>query len=294
MAKNPSKPRGLGRGLSALMADIEPTPQNIQESVPSDNIVPIEHVAPNPDQPRRSFDQDDLQDLANSIKEKGIIQPLIVREISGEKVKFQIVAGERRWRAAQMANLHQIPVIIRDFDDLEVLEIAIIENIQRSDLNPVDEALGYQQLMEKFNHTQEKLAQSLSKSRSYIANSMRLLKLPSEVLAFLENGKISTGHARALITADDPVTLAKQIIANDLSVRETERLLKTPKKPSQQKLAKASEKDADTVALESELSAALKMKVKIDHNSSTNGGKVTLSYKSLEQLDDFLQAIGGL
>lgn len=294
MAKKPSKPRGLGRGLSALMADIEPTPQNIQDQTPSENIVPIELVAPNPDQPRRSFDQDDLQDLANSIEEKGIIQPLIVREVSSSTAKYQIVAGERRWRAAQIANLHQIPVIVREFDDLEVLEIAIIENIQRADLNPVDEALGYQQLMEKFDHTQDKLAKSLSKSRSYIANSIRLLKLPPEVLGFLEKGQISIGHARALITSDDPVTLAKQIIANDLSVREIERLMKAPKTKAVSKSTKTIEKDADTKALELELSAALKMNVKIDHNNSTNGGKVTLSYKSLEQLDDFLQAIGGL
>ncbi len=294
MAKQPSKTRGLGRGLSALMADVEPVESVPTNQAVSENVIPIELVAPNPDQPRKSFDPDDLDDLASSIREKGVIQPLIVRKKKTGNADYQIVAGERRWRAAQKANLHQIPVIVKEFDDIEVLEVAIIENIQRSDLNPVDEALGYQQLMEKFGHTQDKLAQSLSKSRSYIANSMRLLKLPSEVLTLLEGGKLSTGHARALITADDPVGIAKQIVAKDLSVRDTEKLVKRPAAKTAKTPAPRAEKDADTKALEHELSAALKMKVSIDHNEKAQKGTVTLRYNSLEQLDDFLQAIGAL
>lgn len=295
MTNSSKKNRGLGRGLSALMADIETPDSAPQDSTASDVLVPIENVHPNPDQPRRTFDSDDLEQLALSITEKGIIQPLIVRELEGQIGQYQIVAGERRWRAAQRAKLHQVPVIVRQFTNVEVLEVAIIENIQRSDLNPVDEAMGYKQLMEKFGHTQEKLAESLSKSRSHIANSLRLLKLPEGVLTFLEEGKISAGHARALITADEPTALAKRIVAGDLSVREAEKLAKSKGKASAKQSTQPNvEKDADTLAIERELSATLKMNVKIDHNANSNGGKITLSYKSLEQLDDFLQAMGSL
>jgi ParB family chromosome partitioning protein len=287
MSEKKNKQRGLGRGLSALMADVSDTSQR-GEAAPRrpDMMIPIERITPNPDQPRRRFDKEALNDLASSIREKGIIQPLIVRK-KGEG--FEIVAGERRWRAAQMAKLHEVPALIRDFNDTEVLEIAIIENIQRADLTPVEEAAGYSQLMEKFGHTQEKLAEVLGKSRSHIANSVRLLQLPPEVRAFLSEGKLSAGHARALITADDPITLAKMVINKDLSVRETEKLAKAAmenifagdKKPKSKKDAK----DADTKALEADLSANLKMKVAIDHKPGSQSGILTIQYADLDQLD---------
>ena len=228
MAKKGEK-RGLGRGLSALMADVslnEPTATAAPAA--ADSMVPVEHLIPNPDQPRRRFAPEALEELAASIREKGVIQPLIVRPIDSDKGKYEIVAGERRWRASQMAQLHDVPVIIREFDDTEVLEIAIIENIQRADLNPVEEALGYRQLMDRFGHTQEKLAEALSKSRSHIANLMRLLQLPEVVQDHLREGRLSAGHARALITSDDPAALAAEVIAKGLSVRDTEKLTKKP------------------------------------------------------------------
>lgn len=205
--------RGLGRGLSALMSDVAEVPETSEGAVKAaDKTVPIERIEPNPDQPRRDFDEDALRDLAASISEKGIIQPLIVRPSPRAENGFEIVAGERRWRAAQLAKLHQVPVIIREFDDTEVLEVAIIENVQRADLNPVEEAAGYSQLMERFGHTQEKLAQALGKSRSHIANLVRLLSLPDDVQRLLRDGKLSSGHARALITADNPSELAQQVV----------------------------------------------------------------------------------
>ncbi|MCM2561970.1 ParB/RepB/Spo0J family partition protein [Lutimaribacter sp. EGI FJ00015] len=287
-----TKSRGLGRGLSALMADVTPEDDTgTAGSRRADMVVPIERVHPNPDQPRRSFTPEQLEELAGSIKKKGVIQPLIVRPRPGDEGAFEIVAGERRWRAAQMAQLHEIPVIVREYDDTEVLEVAIIENIQRADLNPVEEAAGYRQLMEKFGHTQEKLSDVLGKSRSYIANLVRLLSLPDEVQGYLRDGSLSTGHARALITSDDAVALARDVIKKGLSVRQTEKLAKSGvgghakgrgKTPS----ARTSEKDADTKALEGDLSASLGMKVEINHDSGQESGRITVSYDTLEQLDD--------
>ncbi|WP_323781597.1 ParB/RepB/Spo0J family partition protein [Thalassovita sp.] len=294
------KSRGLGRGLSALMADVNPTPAPAEAGEGSrrpDMMVPIEKVQPNPDQPRRSFTQDQLEELAASIKEKGIIQPLIVREKKGTPGSFEIVAGERRWRAAQMAMQHTVPVIVRDFDDTEVLEVAIIENIQRADLNPVEEAVGYKQLMEKFGHTQEKLSDVLGKSRSYIANLVRLLQLPEEVQEFLREGKLTAGHARALITSDDPLTLAKKVIHSGLSVRETEKLAKKPvnnifnETGKSEKAPKPVDKDADTRALEDDLSAALGMKVTIDHETGKESGKLLVSYNDFDQLDELCRKL---
>ncbi|MEP5154636.1 ParB/RepB/Spo0J family partition protein [Planktotalea sp.] len=293
---NNKKNRGLGRGLSALMADVgpEPTPSATTPARP-DLIVPIERVFPNPDQPRRSFTPDQLEDLAASIKAKGIIQPIIVRARPSNKDEYEIVAGERRWRAAQMAQLHDIPVLLREFSDTEVLEVAIIENIQRADLNPVEEAMGYRQLMDKFGHTQEKLAEELGKSRSYLANLMRLLQLPSDVQELLVEGKISAGHARALITSDDPSALAKQVVAQGLSVRATEAL--TKKKPDTGVSAGAkprsgsTEKDADTKALEGDLSAAIGMQVQIAHKPGGESGQISIKYASLDQLDEICRIL---
>lgn len=293
MTNKKPQPRGLGRGLSALMADVsaDATAQTPVAPRRPDLMVPVEKVRPNPNQPRRAFDPSMLEDLARSIAEKGIIQPLIVRPLSGAVEEYEIVAGERRWRAAQMAKLHHIPVLVRDFDDTEVLEVAIIENIQRTDLNAVEEASGYQQLMQKFGHTQEKLAEALGKSRSHIANSMRLLALPEEVLLYVRQGELSAGHARALITVEDPAALARQVIQRSLSVRETEKLAKSGvgnifsesgrrSKPSNEPL-----KDADTKALEEDLSANLTMKVRIDHIPGRENGQITIHYASLDQLD---------
>jgi len=285
------KPRGLGRGLSALMADVSPDAEGRASTEPRrpEMRLPIEKLRANPDQPRRTFLAAQLDELAASVKEKGIIQPLIVRPLSGGE--YEIVAGERRWRAAQMAQLHEIPVIVREFDDTEVLEVAIIENIQRADLNAVEEAAGYRQLMDKFGHTQEKMAEALGKSRSHIANLLRLLSLPANVQTMIVDGKLSAGHARALIPADNPSELAQMIVRDGLSVRATEALVKKQQQGDMPKSAPKSRnldagKDADTRALEKDLSAILAMKVSINHKSGTESGQVVLTYENLDQLDD--------
>lgn len=293
------KQRGLGRGLSALMADVTED-RGAGTDGPGrspDRVIAIESIHPNPDQPRRSFDEAQLQDLAASIAAKGIIQPLIVRVSPRDSDAFEIVAGERRWRAAQIARLHEIPVILREYDDTEVLEIAIIENIQRADLNPVEEAAGFHQLMQKFGHTQEKLANVLGKSRSHIANSVRLLALPDSVQTHLRDGRLSAGHARALITSDNPEALAARVIKKNLSVRETEKLAKNahsgsaPERTSTRP-GKPPSKDADTQALESDLSATLGMKVSLNHVPGQEAGQVTIHYTSLDQLDQLCQLLG--
>lgn len=296
MSNNRDRKRGLGRGLSALMADVNET-ETVAQKGPSaaDQLIPIEQISPNPDQPRKQFVQDDLDDLAASIKEKGVLQPLIVRQ-TGEQ-KFEIVAGERRWRAAQMAQLHALPVIVREFSDIEVLEVAIIENIQRADLNAAEEAVGYRQLMDKFGHTQEKMAEALGKSRSHIANLLRLLNLPEPVLALLRNGQLSSGHARALIPAQDPEKLAQQVIKGGLSVRATETLVKNEQSGSTDKKQSAgtlsSEKDADTKALEGDLAANLGMKVSLSHKPGQENGQLSIQYKSLDELDELCRLLGG-
>ncbi|MDF1854957.1 ParB/RepB/Spo0J family partition protein [Pseudooceanicola sp.] len=289
------KTRGLGRGLSALMADVG-TDNGATAPRRADSHVPIEDIAPNPDQPRRSFTQDQLEELAASIRERGIIQPLIVRAKQNGAAKYEIVAGERRWRAAQMAKLHEVPVVIRDFDDTEVLEVAIIENIQRADLNPIEEAAGYRALMDRFGHTQERVSEALGKSRSHIANLLRLLHLPEEVQTFLREGRLSMGHARALITSADPVALANRVIKQGLSVRETERLAKAGDAESDTKPAKKaapSGKDADTKALENDLSAATGMKVSVDHKPGGESGQVTIRYADFEGLDAICRLLNG-
>ncbi len=288
MAKKTER-KSLGRGLSALLADVNLDDDGISNETggkPSTNVeVPIEKIRANPDQPRRTFVEKDLEDLTASIAEKGVIQPLIVRPDPGNPGDYQIVAGERRWRAAQRAKLHEIPVLVRDLSDTEVLELAIIENIQRADLNAVEEAMGYRQLMDRFGHTQEKLAEALGKSRSHIANLLRLLNLPAEVLEYLRDGRISAGHARALVPADDPVSLAREIISRELSVRQTEALAKSKKPAPAPKRRLKPTKDADTRAIESDLTAHLGVKVSIDHKPGGESGEIRLKYSDLEQLD---------
>ncbi len=294
MVTNKGK-RGLGRGLSALMADIEPTDEARGAPVQGGQrigtlSVAITKVHANPNQPRKTFVEADLQDLARSISEKGIIQPLIVRPDAEQQGVYQIVAGERRWRAAQLAQVDEVPVLVRDLNDQEVLEIAIIENVQRADLNPVDEASGYQQLMDGFGHTQEKLSQALGKSRSHIANTLRLLSLPAPVLDFLRDGKLSPGHARALITTENPVALAREAVAKGLSVRQVEALAR--RGPKESRTAKAApEKDSDTKSIEADLSANLNMKVQIDHKAGTSGGRLSISYKSFDELDELCRIL---
>ena len=285
--------RGLGRGLSALMADVNLAgPEQFNAGRRAEQVLPIDKLEPNPQQPRLDFKQEELESLADSIRQKGVIQPLIVRRKPGRDV-YEIVAGERRWRAAQLAQLHEVPVVIRDLDDSEVLEIAIIENIQRSDLSAIEEALGFRQLMTRFGHTQEKLAEALSKSRSHVANLLRLLTLPADVQDMVRDGSLSAGHARALIGSPKATEMAAQIVAKGLSVRETEKLVKAQSAPKtgDRKPSAASDKDADTRALEADLSANLRMQVKIDHGQGGQAGHLTIRYENLEDLDMLCQML---
>ena len=294
MVERKSKSRGLGRGLSSLMGDLKNEPLTGNENSESQTIeklVPVEKIYPNPNQPRKSFQEEKLIELANSIKTKGIVQPLIVRKKKGIKESFEIVAGERRWRAAQRAQIHELPVIIKEFTDIEVLEIAIIENVQRADLNPIEEALGYKNLMENFDHTQDGLSKEIGKSRSHIANLLRLLNLPSSVQELLISGQLTAGHARALVTCDKPLAIAQQIISLGLSVRDAERLVKNVSEKKVSKTAKTKEKPADTVLLEADLSAALKMKVSINHEEGKEKGLISITYKSLDELDRISEVI---
>ena len=294
MAERKSKSRGLGRGLSSLMGDLNNEPLTSNENSESqtiEKIVPVEKIYPNPNQPRKSFQEEKLIELANSIKTKGIVQPLIVRKKKGTKESFEIVAGERRWRAAQRAQIHELPVIIKEFTDIEVLEIAIIENVQRADLNPIEEALGYKNLMENFDHTQDGLSKEIGKSRSHIANLLRLLNLPSAVQELLISGQLTAGHARALVTCDNPLAIAKQIISLGLSVRDAERLAKNLSEKKVSNKTQTKEKPADTVVLEADLSAALKMKVSINHEEGKEKGFISITYKSLDELDRISEVI---
>ena len=293
MANKGGDKRGLGRGLSALMGDVasvEGLSANPTRS--AERQIPIEDIAPNPDQPRRRFGAEALNDLAASIRTKGIIQPLILRPKTAGSARYQIVAGERRWRAAQIAKLHEVPAVIRNFSDEEAMEVAIIENIQRDDLNAVEEAEGFRRLMRVHGRTQEELATALSKSRSHIANMLRLLSLPEEVLDHLAEGRISAGHARALITSDDPVGLAAIVIAKGLSVRETERLGKAPK--AKRPAPRPRAKDADTQQIEDEISASIGVRVSIDADASGQTGRLTIQFKSLEELDDLCRRLSNV
>lgn len=293
----PSK-MGLGRGLSSLMSTREaaydevPTTAAKTEPKPAGKELPIEFLVANAYQPRTYFDEAKAQELVDSVKTKGIIQPLLVRPKGKEK--FEIVAGERRWRAAQAAGLHQVPVVIKELTDEEALEIAIIENIQRHDLNPIEEALGYKRLMDEFSHTQNALGKAVGKSRSHIANMLRLLSLPETVQNLMQDGALSMGHARALITADDPATLAKLVVKDGLSVRQTEQMAKSHKengKPAKSaKPAKPFAKDPDLAAFEDELSVAIGLKVELDTQDGESG-VLKIHYKSLEQLDDICAKI---
>ncbi len=278
--------RGLGRGLSALIGEEAAVGRNDTGGRGS-RTVPVTFLRPNRFQPRKAFSPDELDDLANSIREKGVLQPILVRPIKGEADAFEIVAGERRWRAAQLAKLHDVPIIIRELSDGESLEFAIIENVQRADLNAVEEGAAYHELMEHFGYTQDRVAQEVGKSRSHVANTLRLLKLPESVLAMIRAGTLTAGHARTLIGLADPEARAREIVDSALNVREAEQR----SKPNG-KAAKSVEKDADTKALESNLSNMLGLKVQILDKGEA-GGEMRIAYRTLEQLDDLCRRLNG-
>jgi len=285
------KPTRLGRGLAALIGDMATVEGARVTESGGIKRLPVDFIIANRSNPRRSFNDEQLEELTNSIREKGVMQPLLVRPSNDPNI-FELIAGERRWRASQRAGLHDVPVIIRDVDDKEALELAIIENVQRADLNPLEEAMGYGQLIEQFEYTQQDLAQVIGKSRSHVANTLRLLRLPEDVREMVASGTLTAGHARTLITAEDPATLARQIVSGGLSVREAEALsqqrdIAGTKKPS----ASASERDADTVALERRLSDALGLSVSLAHGD--RGGKLEIRYKTLEQLDGICLRLTG-
>jgi ParB family chromosome partitioning protein len=296
--------RGLGRGLSALLGEAAAAPEDgaapgaaAAAGGPPAQETPIELLRRNPDQPRRQFSEEELEELAASIREKGVLQPILVRPAPGAPGEFQIVAGERRWRAAQRAGLHAVPVLVRDFDDLDVLEIGIVENVQRTDLNALEEAQGYKALMDRFGRTQDAVAQVVGKSRSHVANSLRLLNLPEVVREHLAAGRLSAGHARAIANAPDPAALARTIIERDLSVRQAETLARQAQarpEPSGAKTRSGGSrrgKDPDTVALENDLSEALGLSVEIADDGGR--GVLHIRYESLEQLDDVCQRLTG-
>lgn len=290
--------RALGRGLSELMANAalseefsSPDPNKAD----SKKQISIELIRPNKNQPRKVFSKKPLEELAASIASKGILQPILVRPDPKVPDLYEIVAGERRWRAAQLAQVHEVPVVIGEFTDLEVLEVAIIENIQRSDLNPVEEALGFKQLQEKFLQSQEQLSQALGKSRSYITNALRLLTLPSLVLDWVQEGSLSVGHARAIITTENPSSIARRIVNQGLSVRETEAIVRgvSKKKSVRLDLKKTNNnrKLADTIELEKQLSLNTGHKVTINHKALSGVGVVNISYDSLLELDKICEIL---
>ena len=281
------RPAGLGRGLSSLFGEVAQEAPVTGGAGGSVQMLPVASIEPNPDQPRRHFEEAPLAELAASIASRGLIQPIIVRPIGD---RYQIVAGERRWRAAQRAQLHEVPVIVREFDDTETLEVAIIENIQRQDLNAIEEAEAYKRLIEEFGHSHEALGKIVHKSRSHVANLLRLLDLPGKVREMVASGKLSMGHARALIPAADPEALALDVVSRGLSVRDTEKLVRGGRKP---RLGPIEYKgaSADIQALERQLGDMLGLKVRISHKPS--GGTVQLDYSSLDQLDMICQRLSG-
>ncbi len=288
-----AKRTNLGRGLAALFGEEEQDYASL-DKVRSTKTVPIEHLRPGRFQPRHHFDEAAVNALAESIKAQGILQPILVRRLADRPNEFEIVAGERRWRAAQVAKLHEVPVLIRDLSDAESLELALVENVQRQDLTPLEEAEGYKRLIDEFQHTQEDLARTLGKSRSHIANTLRLLSLPEGVKLLLDEGKLTAGHARTLIGCDAAEELAQKIISRGLNVRQAEKLVQSAKAPpAGAKAAKLGDsdkgKDTDTLALERDLTALLGLKVSI--NFQGNGGSLTIHYRTLEQLDDVLHRL---
>ena len=298
-AESVGRRANLGRGLSSLLGDGGSADR--PASVAGTRLVPIGQIQPNPDQPRRYFNTDALAELSASIAAKGILQPILVRPDPAAEGDFQIIAGERRWRAAQQAGVHDVPVVVRQFDDTAVLEIALIENIQRADLDAIEEAAGYQRLIQDFGRSQDEIAKAVGKSRSHIANLMRLLTLPPAVQAMVIDGRLSAGHARALINASDPVALAERVMSGGLNVRQTEALVRDAGAGkvdgpgagagTAAKIA-AAVKDADTRALEAAVAARLGLATEISYGADTGRGVISFKFQSLEELDALLDKLG--
>src|SRR5256886_13085340 len=282
----------LGRGLASLIGDVGGEAAHVDRPR-NQRKVPIEFLKPNPRNPRRGFADTELNELSDSIKQHGVIQPIVVRPVKGAQDRYEIIAGERRWRAAQLASLHEVPIVPIDVSDSDALEIMIIENVQREDLNAMEEAQGYHALAEEFKRSQEDIAKEVGKSRSHVANMMRLTKLPAEVQAFISNGQLSAGHARALIGVPDPLATAKRIVEEGLDGRQTQALAHEEgvpeRKPQKARAAGGKTKDPDTIALEKRVSDALGLAVTVNHRDP--GGTVQISYRNLEQLDEVMRRL---
>ena len=290
MNQDPSRKR-LGRGLAALIGEMDKPVEQARPAIGADGKLAIDLIDANPRNPRRAFAEEELTDLAQSIREHGIVQPVVVRP-SPKAGRYEIIAGERRWRAAQRAGLTEVPIIIREVSDRVALELAIVENVQRADLNPIEEAAGYQQLIDEHSYTQSDLGQVIGKSRSHVANTLRLLKLPDSIRDMLVDGSLSAGHARTLVTAQDPAGLARRIVEEGLSVRQAEALAQEPARApgGGARPSTPAQKDADTLALEKTLSDATGLKVTISHGPK--GGEIRIGYRTLEQLDDLCRRLG--
>jgi ParB family chromosome partitioning protein len=281
----------LGRGLASLIGDVGGEAVHAERPARTPRKVPIEFLKANPRNPRRTFSEDELGELSASIKQHGVIQPIVVRPLRGAQDRYEIIAGERRWRASQRAGLHEVPIVTVDVSDSDALEIAIIENVQRADLNAMEEAQGYHALAAEFKRSQEDIAKIVGKSRSHVANMMRLTQLPADVQAYVADGRLSAGHARALIGVPDPSATAKRVVEQGLSVREVEALAHEEGVPQRkpQKTRSGSAKDADTLALEKRVSDVLGLKVSVDHRDP--GGVVHIKYRDLDQLDEILRRL---
>jgi ParB family transcriptional regulator, chromosome partitioning protein len=290
MAADEARSR-LGRGLASLIGDVGGEAAHV-ERPRAQRKVPIEFLKANPRNPRRTFSDAELGELADSIKQRGVIQPIVVRPVKGAQDRYEIIAGERRWRASQIAGLHEVPIVPVEVSDADALEIMIIENVQREDLNAMEEAQGYHALADEFKRSQEEIAKIVGKSRSHVANMMRLTKLPAEVQAYIAKGDISAGHARALIGVPDPLAAAKRIVEEGLNVRQTEALAHdegVPARKAQKARGAAKQKDPDTIALEKRVSDALGLTVSVNHRDP--GGTVQISYRNLEQLDEVMRRL---
>jgi len=283
MNPQPDRPRGLGRGLSALIGDEVAAVKGEPVAKKDLRSLPVAFLQPGKFQPRMSFDEQPLQELAASIKEKGVLSPILVRPVGPDR--YEIVAGERRWRAAQLAKLHDVPVVVRELPDDQALELAIIENVQRADLNAVEEGAAYEELITKFNRTQEDVAREVGKSRSHVANTIRLLKLPDQVKAWIREGKLTAGHARTLLSETDPVARARELIEGAMTVRQAEQRSKPAKKPGGKPA-----QDPNIADLEASISNRLGLKVQIIHKGD-KGGEVRIAYKTLEQLDELTRRL---
>lgn len=288
--RSDDKPSRLGRGLAALIGDVGEDNETAQPARVGQRKLPTAYLKSNPRNPRKNFEHRDLEDLSNSIREKGIVQPIVVRPTK-MRDEFEIIAGERRWRAAQKAGLHEVPVVVLEVSEREALELAIIENVQRADLDPIEEAGGYQELIDEFSYSQEELSKVIGKSRSHVANTLRLMGLPEEIKKLVRSGKLTAGHARTILNAPDILDIANKIAELGLSVREAEALANEEKKKAGTARPKKArvEKDADTRALEKTLSDILGLKVAITHKG--NGGRLEISYRNLEQLDDLCERL---